>query len=385
MRPAAPPLVGRGRELSALLEICEAARAGGSAATAVIYGTGGAGKSRLLHETAARVRLEGGQVAATRAVAGDELEAGGTLIALALTLVDAPGVPAADPGALAAFAVREPAWRERFPAAAGTTLPPIDAAIAVIRAVAEETLLVLVVDDAQHADRASLQALSRIQRDLASRPLVLIVGALDTPRVEEIDLLAAHAGRDAPGSTFHLGPLDQPAVAELAAAMLPAWPEDDRDRLVRRLMNDGAGLPLLTTALLEAVRAGMELRTDDTPWPAPQHTLTATLPGEVPDAVAEAVRLVFRRMGEDSQQVAAAAAVLAERVDVDVLAAGTALPLTAVEAALDDLERRGWLVWDARGYSFAARLAREIVARDLLTPGQRRRVLARARKKPPGA
>jgi predicted ATPase len=377
--------VGRARELSALIEICESARGSASAAVAVIYGTDGAGKSRLLDETASRVRLDGGQVAAARAVAGDELEAGGTLVALALTLVGAPGAPAADPGALAAFAAREPAWRERFPGVTSTPMPPLDAAAAVIRAVAEETLLLLAVDDAHHVDRASLQSLSRLLRDLAARPLVLLLATLDAPRIEEIDLLAAHAGRDGPGGTFHLAPLDQTAIGELAAAFLPAWPEDGRERLVRRLTHDGAGLPLLTTALLEAVRAGMELRADHTPWPAPLHTLTATLPGEVPDSVSEAVRLVFRRLGEDSQQVAAAAAVLAKRVDVDALAAGTALPVRAVETALDDLERRGWLVWDARGYSFAARLAREIIARDLLTPGQHRRVLARVAKKPPGA
>jgi DNA-binding SARP family transcriptional activator len=385
VRPAAPPLVGRARELSALIEICEAARARASPAVAVIYGTDGAGKSRLLDETVSRVRLDGGQVAAVRAVAGDELEAGGTLVALALTLINAPGVPAADPGALAAFAAREPAWRDRFPGAAGAPIEPIDAATAVIRAVAEETLLVLAVDDAHHVDRASLQFLSRLLRDLVARPLVLLLAALDAPRVEEIDLLAAHAGRDAPGGTFPLAPLDQTAIGELAASLLPAWPEDGRERLVRRLTHDGAGLPLLTTALLEAVRAGMELRAETAPWPAPLHTLTATLPGEVPDSVSEAVRLVFRRLGEDSRQVAAAAAVLAERVDVDALAAGTALPMGAVETALDDLERRGWLVWESRGYSFAARLVREIVARDLLTPGQRRRVLARVAKKPPGA
>jgi len=34
-----------------------------------------------------------------------------------------------------------------------------------------------------------------------------------------------------------------------------------------------------------------------------------------------------------------------------------------------------WIVADGRGYAFVARLAREIVARDLVTAGQRQRIL----------
>ncbi|MBA2627411.1 MAG: hypothetical protein H0U85_05310 [Gemmatimonadales bacterium] len=45
-----------------------------------------------------------------------------------------------------------------------------------------------------------------------------------------------------------------------------------------------------------------------------------------------------------------------------------------MEHALDELERRGWVLWDARGYSFGAALTRDVVSRDLLTPGQRRRI-----------
>jgi hypothetical protein len=46
--------------------------------------------------------------------------------------------------------------------------------------------------------------------------------------------------------------------------------------------------------------------------------------------------------------------------------------------ALDELEWHRWLVAEPRGYSFVARLVRRVVERDMLTPGQRRRVLAAA-------
>ena len=46
-------------------------------------------------------------------------------------------------------------------------------------------------------------------------------------------------------------------------------------------------------------------------------------------------------------------------------------------APLDELERQHWLLDDGRGYTFRARLVRDIIARDMLTGGQRRRVLER--------
>jgi hypothetical protein len=151
-------------------------------------------------------------------------------------------------------------------------------------------------------------------------------------------------------------------------------------------MHDSGGAPLLVEALLQAVRSGLELELDAAAWPPPSRTLTATLPGPLPDAVAAAIRLVFRELGPDAQRVGAAAAALGERVTAPELALATELPAPAVEQALDELERRGWVLWDARGYSFAAHLTAEVVARDLLTPGQRRRIRERAGRSdpPPG-
>jgi hypothetical protein len=74
--------------------------------------------------------------------------------------------------------------------------------------------------------------------------------------------------------------------------------------------------------------------------------------------------------------VLAAAAVLDERVTPERLAAATALGLDAVHAALDELEWTHWLLNESRGYGFVARLVRRVVERDMLTPGQRRRILA---------
>ena len=376
--PAAPPLTGREAELAALVGAWNAMRTLSRAGVVVVQGSGGLGRTRLLEELKARARLDGAFIAASRAVAGDEASPGRSLLALAATFLDAPGVAGADPAAHAALAATEPAWAERFRPRSENPLPIAAAARALIDAVAEEVPVLLALDDAHHADAASLEALEQLLRDLSARPVLLALTAFDHPARSAIEQLAARAGRDVPGVSLRLEPLPTPAVARLAGLMLPGMTEENRERLVRRVMHDSGGIPLLAEALLQAVRSGLELELDAAAWPAPSRTLTATLPGPLPDAVAAAIRLVFRELGTDAQRVGAAAAALGQRVTLQELAAATELGAPAVEQALDELERRGWVLWDARGYSFAAHLTEEVVARDLLTPGQRRRIADRA-------
>jgi hypothetical protein len=52
--------------------------------------------------------------------------------------------------------------------------------------------------------------------------------------------------------------------------------------------------------------------------------------------------------------------------------------LEEVAKALDELEWHRWLVYDPRGYTFVARIVRQVIAQDMLTPGQRQRVLEAA-------
>jgi hypothetical protein len=59
------------------------------------------------------------------------------------------------------------------------------------------------------------------------------------------------------------------------------------------------------------------------------------------------------------------------------LVAATGLEEEAVDEALDELEWNRWLVAEKRGYAFVARIVRDVVARDMLTPGQRRRIQER--------
>jgi DNA-binding GntR family transcriptional regulator len=76
-----------------------------------------------------------------------------------------------------------------------------------------------------------------------------------------------------------------------------------------------------------------------------------------------------------AQRVLQAAAVLGNRLNVAWLARATTLAPGAVTEALDELEWSRWLTAEGRGYGFVARIVRQVVEQDLLTPGQRQRLL----------
>jgi phenylpyruvate tautomerase PptA (4-oxalocrotonate tautomerase family) len=102
------------------------------------------------------------------------------------------------------------------------------------------------------------------------------------------------------------------------------------------------------------------------------------MPGNLPDTVLAAIRVGFRRLSAGAQRALAAASVLGDRVSLDLLARVLDLPENKVAVALDELEWHRWMVYDPRGYTFVARLVKKVIAREMLTPGQRQRVLEAA-------
>ncbi|MGD8727604.1 MAG: BTAD domain-containing putative transcriptional regulator, partial [Gemmatimonadales bacterium] len=99
------PLVGRDREIQALLETGCATEADRGPLVCIILGDSGLGKSRLLDEVLSRARLGGAAVAAVRAVEGDLETPWSGMVGLARGgLVDAAGIAGASPAALASLA-----------------------------------------------------------------------------------------------------------------------------------------------------------------------------------------------------------------------------------------------------------------------------------------
>ena len=83
----------------------------------------------------------------------------------------------------------------------------------------------------------------------------------------------------------------------------------------------------------------------------------------------------FRRLSPKAQQVLSQAAVLGDRISPELLSRVVGLAPDELAPVLDELEWHRWLVSEPRGYSFVARLVRQVIAQDMLTPGQRQRVV----------
>ena len=370
------PLVGREAELEQLLDVWADCRAGEKAVLAVIEGDPGTGKTRLVEELAARARLDGAAVATARAVAADREEAWSGVLALARgTALDSPGIDDVSPAAAAAFAEYWPNWAAHFGGVADEPLPLGRAFLNVVAALAARQPVFLQLDDAQWSDRESSLAFGALLRDLEAAPVFVLLTLSPLPTRPELEELRAHIGRELAGLNISLAPLSVQALRSLARWALPSYDDVELDRVTRRVATDSAGLPLLALELLHAVALGLDLSSTHGAWPEPFRTLDQSLPGDLPDAVVAAVRVGFRRLSHEAQAVLIAAAVLGERVDMATLGRTSDLDAERLAMALDELEWQRWLTAEARGYSFVARIVRDVVARDMLTAGQRQRIL----------
>jgi DNA-binding SARP family transcriptional activator len=385
LRIGRPPLEGRGQELQQLLETAAGAVRTRQAALLVLEGGAGIGKTRLLDELLSRFRLDGISVAAARAVEADRNEPWSGTLALARGgLLEAPGIAAAPSAALASFAEALPEWAERFRGAAAAAPPSLGRALAeTLRAGLEEQPIALAIDDAQWLDPDSALSLGALLRDLAATPLIVILGIAPYPPRPELDELRVKIGSELRGQTVRLRVLDRAGLRHLAQRMLPGFDPVAIERVVRRVATDSAGLPLLAVELLRAVALGLDLGTIQGAWPEPFRTLDQSLPGHLPDAVVAAIRIGVRQLSPTAQRVLAATAILGELVPPALLETVLSLPPSDVARALDELEWHRWLVAEPRGYSFVARIVRQVVEQDTVTPGQRQRVLEAANRASP--
>ena len=381
-----PPLEGRGQELQQLLETAAGAVRMRRAALLVLEGGAGIGKTRLLDELLSRFRLDGISVAAARAVEADRAEPWSGTLALARGgLLEAPGVAAAPSAALAAFAETLPEWAERFRGVGSLAAAyPFGRALAeTLRAALEEQPIAVAVDDAQWLDADSALSLGALLRDLTATPLIVILGIAPYPPRPELDELRVKIGSELGGQTVRLRVLDRAGLRHLAQRMLPGYDAVAIERVVRRVATDSAGLPLLAVELLRAVALGLDFGTIQGAWPEPFRTLDQSLPGNLPDAVVAAIRIGVRQLSPTAQRVLTATAILGELVPPALLERVLSLPPADVARALDELEWHRWLVAEPRGYSFVARIVRQVVEQDTVTPGQRRRVLEAAGRTSP--
>jgi len=362
-------------QASAVWQEC---RALGHAGLLLVEGEGGVGKTRLLEEVASRARLDGAAVLAVRAVPADHEIPGATVLGLAEGgLADAAGVLDSPAGALATLCSVSAIWRDRFADEFGEARDrPLPRAFGdVVASAAGEQPIVLLVDDAQWMDDLSRETLELVLRDLGDAAATVVLAAEGDSGRDLLDRFESSGPPGQPTERIALSRWDDADLVDLVSAVLPEYDPEQRARLARRIGVDSGAIPLLAVELAEAVRDGLEMVDEEhAAWPAAARTLEQTMPSDLPSGVRAAIRVNFRRFTESAQQVVCAATLLGDRfghADVDRL---VELSRVDQEMALDELERRRWIQSDPRGYSFVARIVKSVVAEDMMTPGQRRRL-----------
>src|SRR5262245_29291451 len=234
-------LVGRDSEL-AMLDVLVTEAAAGRGSAVLIEGEPGIGKSSLVRSAVARAADAGCQVFWG---AGDEL---GQALPL-LPLLEALRVrePSTDPRRNSILRL----LRGEVPADRGTD---VSAALAeqLLALVTEECGVrpaILVIDDLQWADQASVALWGRLARSARQAPLLLVGTMRPVPQREDL-----HALRRAVGDAarLQLAGLTEAAAAELVAAMVGGRPDDK----LLRLAGGAAGNPLYLTELVAALARG---------------------------------------------------------------------------------------------------------------------------------
>ncbi|MFG1615876.1 ATP-binding protein [Nonomuraea wenchangensis] len=226
------PMVGRETETAEIMRRIAAGRSRGG--VLILTGDPGAGKSMLLDFAAGHARREGGRV--LRA-AGSESEAhlgfAGLHQLLRPVLAELDSLPPWQRSALRTVLGLEQDTEAPDGVLTGS------AVLTLLSDLAEPAPLLVVVDDAQWIDRASLDVLSFVARRMDGEPVTLLLGA----RAE-----AAVPGFDKGFERLEIGPLSGGAANRL----LDRQPAPPTGRTRVRILQESAGNPL---ALVELARA----------------------------------------------------------------------------------------------------------------------------------
>ncbi|WP_316761867.1 helix-turn-helix transcriptional regulator [Streptomyces herbicida] len=309
-----PTLLGRERERDTLYELL--VRPGG--ASVLLRGGFGSGKSGLLTDLGERARAAGFAVlsACCEPAAGHRPE--GTPPRTMCSLVP-------DGGAEPATALVR--WL-----AAGATAPPTDETLAAARSAPAQRVLVL-VDDLQWADAASLRELRNIARAVGSHPVTVVCSmgpgeSVDEPALGAVLRLLDHH--------VQLSPLDESTVARQAAGILGTSENNGAAaEVLSPLLTAAAGNQYLIRTLLAAVHGRLRCE-DGQPDSTRSSALAAALKPLLAD-IGVVVRAALRRIGPDAERVAAVLASLGGAQPPELIAHAGAMDRHTVEDALHAL------------------------------------------------
>jgi DNA-binding CsgD family transcriptional regulator/tetratricopeptide (TPR) repeat protein len=279
-------LIGRDAELAMLVRLVREA-ADGRGRSVLVEGEPGIGKSTLVRATLAEAVEAGCQVFWG---AGDELGQ------------DLPLLPF-----LEALRVREPSGNPRRNTIVRLLRGelPADPGLDVSAALAEQLLAliaeqytaqptVLVIDDLQWADQASVALWGRLARSVRQVPLLLVGTMRPVPQRDDLSALRRSLS-DA--VRLQLTGLTEAAVAELVAALAGGQPDDK----LLRLADGAAGNPLYVTELVAALARSASLIITDS---GAAELTSDSAPGSLSAAIADRLGFVSGPVREVLQAAA---------------------------------------------------------------------------------
>jgi tetratricopeptide (TPR) repeat protein len=182
---------------------------------------------------------------------------------------------------------------------------------------------ILVIDDLQWADEASIRLWSRLARSVRERSLLLVGMMRPVPQREDVLALRRALGVAA---RLQLGGLTEAAVTELVASLAGAKPDGE----LMRLVDDAGGNPLYITELVAALTRGSKVTITGTGVA----TLTGgSAPGSLSAAIADRLSFVPRPVREVLRAAALLGVDFAVPDLVIVLGCGIADLIQAVDEA----------------------------------------------------
>ncbi|WP_437281654.1 AAA family ATPase [Sorangium sp. So ce375] len=214
-----------------------------------------------------------------------------------------------------------------------------------VRAITEEHLLALFIDDLQWADPASLKLLELLMTDPDARGM-LVIGAYRDQEVDDAHPLARLVdglrAAGASASEVWLGPLEIEDIRRLLADALRCRLEDT-DAFAALILERTAGNPFFIHQLLHAL-AGEGIVRFDPAAGAWAWSLERARSAEGAEGVVELMAAKIRRLAPGAQRALRLAACVGHRFDLRTLALVAEQPPGEVAAALWEALRAGLVV-----------------------------------------
>ena len=338
-------LLGRDGELAMLAGVVAALGAGQGSAV-LIEGEPGIGKSALVEAAVAPAANAGYEVFWGT---GDELGQAFPLLPL-----------------LEALRVREPSENPRrntivrlmrgedsLGRSADVSAALAEQLLALVAEQCAKAPTVLVVDDLQWADRASVILWGRLARSVGRVPLLLVGMMRPVPRRDDLLALRRVAGV----TRLRLSGLSKAAVADLVAALAGGTP----DKKLLLLADGAAGNPLYVAELVAALARSSSVAITGT---GAAELTSGSAPGSLAAAIADRLGFVPKPVRE----VLRAAALLGVHFAVPDLAVVLGRSVTDLISAIDDARAAGVLAESGTGLRFRHPLIRTALYEEIPAP-----------------